>query len=42
MLMECKIGETHARDLFNSLDVKLRDEDVRQNQKARERFEQHR
>ncbi|KAG6909404.1 hypothetical protein DXG01_000705 [Tephrocybe rancida] len=37
-----KAGETYARDLFTALNAKLKDEDVRRNQKARERFELHR
>jgi peptide subunit release factor 1 (eRF1) len=37
-----KIGETYARDIFESLNDKLKEEDVRRNQKAKERFEQHR
>ncbi|KAF9005209.1 ribosomal protein S5 domain 2-type protein [Cyathus striatus] len=33
-----KDGEKYARDLFVALDMKLKDEDIRRNQKARERF----
>ncbi|RDB21882.1 Exosome complex component RRP42 [Hypsizygus marmoreus] len=35
-------GEKYAHDLYHSLNVKLKEEDVRRNQKARDRFEQHR
>ncbi|EKM51311.1 uncharacterized protein PHACADRAFT_129196 [Phanerochaete carnosa HHB-10118-sp] len=31
-------GETYAKELFNALEAKLRDEDVRRNQKARDKF----
>ncbi|KAF9466718.1 ribosomal protein S5 domain 2-type protein [Collybia nuda] len=37
-----KDGEKYARELFSSLNAKLKDEDLRRNQKARDRFEQHR
>ncbi|GLB40678.1 putative 3' exoribonuclease family, domain 1 [Lyophyllum shimeji] len=37
-----KVGEQYAREMFAALDAKLREEDVRRHQKARERFEQHR
>jgi len=35
-----KDGEKYARELFMALNAKLKDEDVRRNQKARERFAQ--
>lgn len=31
-------GEKHAKELFEALENKLRDEDNRRNQKARHRF----
>lgn len=31
-------GEKHAKELFDALEAKLRDEDVRRNQKARDKF----
>ncbi|KAG5723006.1 Exosome complex exonuclease RRP42, partial [Termitomyces sp. T112] len=37
-----KVGENYARELFVALNAKLKDEDVRRTQKARERFELHR
>ncbi|KAG6813841.1 hypothetical protein H0H92_006785 [Tricholoma furcatifolium] len=37
-----QVGEGYARDLFVALNAKLKDEDVRRNQKARERFKLHR
>ncbi|KAH0580294.1 Exosome complex exonuclease RRP42 [Termitomyces sp. J132] len=36
------VGENYARELFVALNAKLKDEDVRRTQKARERFELHR
>ncbi|KAF8072168.1 ribosomal protein S5 domain 2-type protein [Lyophyllum atratum] len=37
-----KVGEQYAREMFTALNTKLNEEDVRRNQKARERFELHR
>ncbi|KAG6841655.1 hypothetical protein C0991_008640 [Blastosporella zonata] len=37
-----KVGETYARNLFIALNAKLKAEDIRRNQTARERFELHR
>jgi exosome complex component RRP42 len=31
-------GQKYAKELFNALDAKLRDEDLRRNQKARDKF----
>ncbi|EGN97246.1 hypothetical protein SERLA73DRAFT_123997 [Serpula lacrymans var. lacrymans S7.3] len=33
-----KEGEVHARSIWTALDAKLKDEDIRRNQKARDRF----
>lgn len=33
-------GEKYAKDLFTAMNVKLKEEDIRRNQKARDRFEQ--
>lgn len=35
-------GEKYARQIFSALNTKLKDEDVRRNQKARDRFAAHR
>ncbi|KAG6857628.1 hypothetical protein H0H87_010196 [Tephrocybe sp. NHM501043] len=37
-----KAGETYAREVFTALNAKLKAEDLRRNQTARERFELHR
>jgi exosome complex component RRP42 len=31
-------GEKHAREVYHSLNGKLKDEDLRRNEKAREKF----
>ena len=31
-------GEKHAREVYRSLNAKLKDEDLRRNEKAREKF----
>jgi exosome complex component RRP42 len=31
-------GEKHAREVYHSLNAKLKDEDLRRNEKAREKF----
>jgi exosome complex component RRP42 len=41
-MMNGQEGEKYARQVFIALNTKLRDEDVRQNQKARDRFASHR
>ena len=33
-------GEKYAREIYHSLNAKLKDEDLRRNEKARERFAQ--
>ncbi len=38
MLMSIQDGKKYARDLFAVLESKLREEDVRRNTKARDRF----
>jgi len=37
-----QVGEQYAREMSAALNTKLKEEDVRRNQKARERFELHR
>jgi len=38
-ILKCsQIGERHAKEIYSALEAKLRDEHLRRNQKAREKF----